>query len=81
MKINDRGMVEFENGAKRSRLIYNDDADRYELDGDGLHCGDCIEVLLPDGWTATRVEYEWNTHNWCLVGLTGVQLDGLIARR
>lgn len=63
------------------RLSYNQDEDRYGvLVGDlwhhtGLHCGDTLEVMLPDGtWTPARMEMDSGI--WYLVGAPYVG-DGL----
>lgn len=69
---------------KVSQLTYNEETDRYELDGYGLHCGDCFEVLVWNGltnmaeWIATRIEN--NKDGWYLVGIVGYQIGGLFAR-
>ena len=70
---------------KVSQMIYNHDSKRYELDGDDLHCGDCIEVLIFNAlsekaeWIETRIEY--NGEAWYLVGLAGYEIGGLFAKR
>lgn len=67
-----------------SQLIYNENTDRYELNGYGLHCGDCFEVLVFNGltnkaeWIETSIES--NSSGWYLVGLSGYQISGLFAR-
>ena len=71
------------------RLLYDSDADRYQVidqAGDvlhpGLHCGQCFAVLLPDGWTDSRIEY--GADGWYLVGtpfvgrLDNVQVKGVL---
>lgn len=65
------------------QLIYNEDTDRYELDGYDLHCGDCLSVLVWNGLTG-KAEFvdtrmECNSKGWYLVGLVGYQIDGLFA--
>lgn len=66
------------------QLIYNEETDRYEMNGYGLHCGDCFEVLVFNGltnsaeWIETRIES--NAEGWYLVGLAGYQIGGLFAR-
>lgn len=66
-----------------AQLRYNPDTDRLDFDGYGLHCGQCLEVLLVDGvdgqvkWVETRLEYG---DGWYLVGLVGYQANGLFAR-
>lgn len=63
------------------QLIYNAETDRIEFDGCGLHCGDCLTVLVvKEGqptWIDTRIEYG---DEWYLVGLSGVQVSGLFAK-
>ena len=58
---------------KEGRLSYNQELGRYGLlVGDlwyheGLHCGECLEVMLPDGtWAAARMEMDSGV--WYLVG-------------
>ena len=69
------------------RLVYAAGQDRYqivdaagEVQHPGLHCGECLAVMLPDGWTETRAEFD--SRGWYLVGtgLTGQQLGGLFVR-
>lgn len=67
-----------------SQLHYDQENDRITFDGDGLHCGECLEVLVCNGlngdkpeWVETRVEYG---ENWYLEGLLGYQVSGLFAR-
>lgn len=70
---------------KVSQLIYNDDTDCFELDGEELQCGDCISVLIYNGisdkaeWIETRIEHDGSWYY--LVGLIGYQISGLFARR
>lgn len=67
------------------QITYNEDTDRYEIDGYGLHCGDCFEVLVFNGltnkaeWVETRIE--GNNEGWYLVGLAGYEIGGLFARK
>lgn len=56
------------------RLGYNQEQGRYGLlvsdlwEHPGLHCGECLEVQLPDGsWTVARMEMD-NSGIWYLVG-------------
>ena len=64
---------------RESKLKYDKDIDRFVVDGYGLHCGDTMEVLLNGTWVATRIEYDYN-FNWYLVGLKGLELEGLTVR-
>lgn len=66
-----------------AQLRYDPATDRLDFDGDSLHCGQCLEVLVVDGisgqtkWVETRLEYG---DGWYLVGLVGYQVNGLFAR-
>lgn len=44
---------------------------------DGLHCGECLEVLIDDEWVSDRIEYSSRTKEWYLVKtkLSGDQLE------
>lgn len=67
-----------------SQIQYNQDTDRYEMNGYELHCGDCFEVLVFNGltnkseWIETKIEN--NNDGWYLIGLAGYQINGLFAR-
>lgn len=71
---------------REGRLGYNQDEDRYGLlVGDlwyhpGLHCGECLEVMLNGEWTPARMEMDSGL--WYLVGtpLIGMALEGVRAR-
>lgn len=55
--------------------------DKMDLwDDDGLHCGECFEVLINDEWIADRIELSGG--EWYLVysKLKGNQLEGLKVR-
>lgn len=68
------------------RLVYDERQDRYqivdaagEVQHLGLHCGECLAVLTPDGWQDTRAEYD--SRGWYLVGMPFVgTLDNLFVR-
>ena len=68
-----------------SQIIYNTETDCYELDGDSLHGGDRLEVLIHNGlsnedeWIETSIEH--NQDGWYLTGLVGFQIPGLFARK
>lgn len=68
---------------KTAQLIYNRETDRLSFDGDDLHCGTPLEVLVIDGldgstkWVETTLEY---SQDWFLTGLLGYQASGLFAR-
>jgi len=68
-----------------AQLLYDRETDRILFDGDGLYCGECLEVLICNGlndnkpeWVETRIE---KNADWYLVGLIGYQVSGLFARR
>lgn len=46
---------------------------------EGLHCGDCLRVLLNETWVETRIELGYKSGEWYLDGLRlkGEQLEGL----
>ena len=64
-----------------AQLRHDPTSGRLEFNGDGLHCGECLEVLvIQDGepvWIQTRLEYG---SDWFLIGLQGIQPNGLFAR-
>lgn len=43
----------------------------------GLHCGDCLDVLLEGEWISTRIEMG---DDWYLVGIDTNDLVGLIVK-
>lgn len=63
------------------RLSYNQEQDRYGLlvsgywNPPGLHCGECLEVMVDGIWTSTRIEMDI-TGLWYLVG-TPYRAEGL----
>lgn len=61
------------------QLTYNAETERYELDSVELHCGDVLSVLVGTEWIDTRIELDGNDE-WFLIGLTGSQIGGLVAR-
>ena len=71
---------------KVSQMLYNADNDRFTLDGEDLHCGDCLKVLVFNGlsnapeWIDTRLEMD-GSNNWYLTGLIGYSISGLFAER
>ena len=64
---------------KTGQLIYDPTSERYEIDGQELHCGDVLQVMIGQAWVETRIELDANDE-WYLVGLAGHQIDGLFAR-
>lgn len=57
------------------RLGYNSSNDRYGVlvsdlwEDSGLHCGECLEVLVDDCWISSRIEMKWTNEGnyWYLV--------------
>ncbi|MDD3416704.1 MAG: DUF5348 domain-containing protein [Lachnospiraceae bacterium] len=58
------------------RLGYNSSNDRYGVlvsdlwEDNGLHCGECLEILVDDCWISSRIEMKWTNEGnyWYLVG-------------
>ena len=65
------------------RLGYNVEVDRFGIlksdlwEIEGLHCGECLRVLVNDKWVDDRIEYNNRKKEWYLVetGLSGDQLE------
>ena len=72
---------------KQGRLYLDETSGRYNFqycdeDGDirnygGIHCGEVFEFCLNGIWVPARVEM---ADGWYLVGLPGLQMDGLEVR-
>lgn len=65
-------------------LIYDRDNDRYRIRdfekdilGDGLHCGQPLDVWVDGEWRPTRLE---KGNKWYLIGQRGILLDGIKVR-
>lgn len=43
----------------------------------GLHCGECLDVLIDGEWIPTRIEMD---DGWYLVGIQTERLAGLTVR-
>ena len=72
------------------RLGYNAENGRYGIidgdfwENDGLHCGECLEILVEDEWVSTRMELAWEEdgQKWYLVGTPFCgDLEWIIARQ
>lgn len=52
---------------------------RFNLDSyyGGLHCGECLEVMVDGRWTVSRIE---KAEDWYLVGIQADSISGLIVR-
>lgn len=68
---------------KNGVLFFNQETRRYDIRFDfddcygGLHCGDCLEVLINGEWKFTRIEMN---EKWYLVGIKMDNLNGIHAR-
>lgn len=68
---------------KQGSLIYDPESGRMDIRFGledyygGLHCGECMDVLLDGKWIPTRIEmYD----EWYLVGIKTDDLIGLVVR-
>lgn len=60
--------------------LYKNDCGKYEIDDwEWFSCGSVIELCLCGTWVRTRIEHDGN--DYYAVGLKGLKLDGLLARR
>lgn len=74
---------------KIEQISYNEETDRLECGGTGIHCGDCLEVLLPseDGsitWQEVSFEARFEIDGaarWYMPGKKGISPIGLFARK
>ena len=55
------------------KLAYNDETKRFGVinsmdlwENEGLHCGQCLKVLINGEWVEDRLEMTWNSQ-WYLV--------------
>lgn len=68
---------------KRGALIYDATIDRMDIHFGlnhyygGLHCGECLEVLVNGQWLPTSIE---KGKDWYLVGIKTDSLVGLLVR-
>ena len=66
-----------------AQIGYDVESERITFDRWGLHCGECLEVLLPDKlgvgvWQEVSFEF---TDHWYMPGHPGVSPVGLWARK
>ena len=73
-----QGTMYYDRECGRYNFDYQHD-DGYICDYGGFHCGECFEVLLNGSWVVTRIEMG-SDRKWYLVGLPGLELDGLEVR-
>ena len=70
---------------KQGALIFDETTDRYDIRFDladyygGLHCGDCLDVMIGGKWKPTRIEMNME-QEWYLVGVRAGDLNGLRVR-
>lgn len=65
------------------QIGYEPERDRLTWDGWDIHCGQGLDVLLPDqhgGATWRPVSFEYNSSGWYMPGQPGVSPVGLWAR-
>lgn len=68
---------------RKGNLIYDSESGRMDIRFGmeeyygGLHCGECMDVLVDDKWVPTRIEMG---EGWYLVGIHTDQLAGLTVR-
>ena len=65
------------------QIGYEPERDRLTWDGWDIHCGQGLEVLLPDrlgGGTWRPVSFEYNAGGWYMPGQPGLSPVGLWAR-
>ena len=46
----------------------------------GLHCGTCMDVFVNNRWKPTRIELDWDSKGWYLVGVSTNTIVGLRVR-
>lgn len=68
---------------RQGTLIYSEKTGRFNIRFDlndyygGLHCGECMDVMIDGRWKPTRIEY---ADDWYLVGVVTESLEGLIVQ-
>lgn len=68
---------------KIGTTVYDTNQDRIDIrftNGEtygGIHCGECLDILLNGEWISTRIEME---QKWFLVGLEGISPIGQTVR-
>lgn len=68
---------------RQGNLIYDKESGRMDIRFGlekyygGLHCGECMDVLIDDKWVPTRIEM---SDDWYLVGIRTDDLIGLRVR-
>lgn len=68
---------------RKGNLIYDSESGRMDIRFGledyygGIHCGECMDVLVGDEWIPTRIEM---ADDWYLVGIHTDRLAGLTVR-
>ena len=68
---------------KQGALIFDKHTERYDIRFGldeyygGLHCGECLDVMIGGKWQPTRIEM---AAGWYLVGIQTNDLSGLRVR-
>lgn len=73
---------------KEGRLSYNPETGRYGFlvsdlwERTGLHCGECLQVMIDGEWVETRMEMGGQPADWYLVGTSysGAGIEYIRAR-
>ena len=60
-------------------ICYDFLKDRLTINGTELHCGDVVQIHLPEGWKRTRVEYNDEDGRY-LVGYRHMRPIGITAK-
>lgn len=72
-----QGTLFYDKECGRYNFIYKDE-DGDDRDYGGIHCGEVFEFKLNDVWVPARMEMN---ADWYLVGLPGLNINGLEVRR
>ena len=67
------------------QLTLNEETERIELNGDELHCGDPLTVMIINAagkpeWIKTWIEFSHNRRCWYLSDFPNIQVNGLFAK-
>lgn len=65
---------------RQGKLFYNTELERMDIafsDGhyNGIHCGECFDIMVYDTWVPVRMEYDHARREWYLIGRKGTVLD------
>ena len=79
----DENMKSEDNDMRQGALTLDAQTGRMDIRFDlenyygGLHCGECLDILINGEWVPTRIEMG---NGWYLVGIKTDSLEGLIVR-